>query len=70
MKRANHATIIRQAVTRLVDENEAHRKRAGELRLAGIVLIKYLERLAAGKVAGMIQAAEVQAAVKTIREPV
>lgn len=66
-KKTNHAATIRQAVADLIEENERHRKRAGELRLAGLTLVKYLERLAAGKTIGIIQGNEVRAAVETIR---
>lgn len=68
-KGMDHAAAIRQAVAALVEENERHRKAAGELRLAGFALVRYLQRLASGKVAGAIQADEVAAAIKTIREP-
>ena len=66
--RTDYAATIRQAVTDLVDERDQYRREAGQLRLAGMVLIKYLERLAAGKTAGIIQGEEVRAAVQTIRE--
>lgn len=67
-KNKNHAAIIRQSVADLVDESERHRKDAGQLRLAGLTLIKYLERLAAGKTIGIIQGNEVQNAVRVIRD--
>lgn len=64
----NHVAVIRQSVAALVDENNIYRREAGNLRLAGLVLIKYLERLAAGKLAGTIQQQEIKSAVDTIRK--
>ena len=66
-KNRDHAVTIRQAVADLIDESERYRREAGQLRIAGLALIKYLERLAAGKTIGLIQGEEVKTAVETIR---
>lgn len=62
------ADAARKALASLIDENERHRKEAGELRFAGLVLISYLRTLAKGKLAGPIQAREIDKAVAKIRQ--
>jgi hypothetical protein len=66
-KNRDCAAKIRQLVADLIEESECLQKEVGQLRIAGLALIKYLERLAAGKTAGFIQGEEVRAAIETIR---
>ena len=69
-RNSDHAKTIRNSLAALIEEKEQCRREAGELRLAGMTLFRYLQMLSKGKLVSPIFGKEVEKAIQILHRKI